>query len=71
MASCIDCGTPYPFGLDVVLPDQQWKWICPTDGLLCANCIARRAVELKGSTVLLAWIDCIDHSEERPDRWFK
>lgn len=26
-AYCEDCGIKYPFGLDLILPDQQWNWI--------------------------------------------
>lgn len=73
-AACFDCGIPYPFGLDLVLPDQQWKHLFPEkdgNGLLCPNCICKRAHELKGSTVVLAWIDRIDWSAPRPERWMK
>ena len=60
---CIDCGIPYrKLGLDLVLPDQQWKVLCPEGGILCANCICKRAEKLKGSTVILAWIDNMDYS---------
>ncbi len=59
MAKCYDCGLPYEeFGVDLVLPDQQWKIISPDgegNGLLCANCIAKR-VEKLGKGVILSWI---------------
>ena len=50
-AICHDCGTPYggPDWVDTVLPDEQWKLIFPEqDGLLCANCIIKRASRLDG-----------------------
>lgn len=54
---CKDCGTKYSdLGLDMVLPDQQWRVINPNDDLLCANCICKRA-KVHGGTVVLAWID--------------
>jgi len=63
MICCKDCGLPYfEFGLDMVLPDQQWKAIMPEDGILCPNCICKRAREF-GGTVVLAWVDNIDYSE--------
>lgn len=69
---CFDCGEKYPFGLDLVLPDQQWKHLFPeVNGLLCANCICKRASQLKGSSVVLAWIDHFDWQAARPKRWFK
>lgn len=62
-AKCIDCGIPYrKLGLDLVLPDQQWKVLCPEGGILCANCICKRAKKLKGSTCIQAWIDNLDYS---------
>lgn len=60
---CHDCGSQYEFlGLDLVLPDQQWKAICPEGGILCANCICQRASRL-GGTALLAWVDNLDWSK--------
>lgn len=59
---CMDCGLSYyKFGLDSVLPHDQWKLINPNnEGLLCANCIVMRAAKL-GSVVvvkmdLFAWM---------------
>lgn len=46
---CLDCGTSYGGGdwLDVTLPNNQWSLIHPSqDGVLCANCIVRRAARL-------------------------
>jgi hypothetical protein len=61
---CQDCGILYSdMGLDLVLPDQQWKIICPEGGILCANCICKRASKL-GGTSLLAWIDNINYERE-------
>lgn len=61
---CLDCKTEYgKMGLDFVLPDQQWKIICPEGGILCANCICKRAYKLKESTVVMAWIDRLDYSK--------
>lgn len=70
-AGCMDCQKPYPFGLDLVLPDQQWKHLVPgRHGVLCPNCIAARADKLKGATVILAWIDHFDWTAPRPKEWF-
>lgn len=63
MAQCLDCGKPYSeMGLDLVLPDQQWKRICPEDGILCANCICQRAAKF-GGTCVQAWVDQIDYAD--------
>lgn len=64
-ASCFDCGLPYDdMGVDLVLPDQQWKVLFPEEsGLLCANCICRRAQRL-GASSLLSWADRLDHGKE-------
>jgi len=59
-AECIDCGIPYEeFGLNMTLPDEQWLLIHPEGlhGLLCANCIARRAEKLEGSISIRAKIE--------------
>jgi len=59
---CLDCGAEYEnLGLDMVLPDQQWKAICPEDKILCANCICKRAEKFGGNAVL-AWVNSIDWS---------
>lgn len=64
MVVCRDCGIEYSkLGLDLVLPDQQWNKICPEDGILCANCICKRAEQF-GGTCLLTWIDNVDYSKE-------
>lgn len=49
IARCNDCGMPYggPAWVDTVLSNEQWNLIFPEhDGLLCANCIAKRAQKL-------------------------
>lgn len=53
---CIDCGLDYSeFGVDLVLPDQQWKILFPEEsGLLFANCICKRASKL--GTSIVCWI---------------
>jgi len=50
-ANCKDCGLLYQeFGIDTTLPDNQWLTIHPEGrgGLLCANCIVKRASRLPG-----------------------
>lgn len=64
VVSCLDCGTPYAeLGLDFVLPDQQWNVIAPEGGVLCANCICKRAEQV-GGTVILGWIDHVDSARQ-------
>lgn len=57
-AKCLDCGRDYTdFGMDLLLPRWQWLLIHPDDGgLLCANCIVRRASGLRGAVALHAVI---------------
>lgn len=49
---CLDCDLPEGdggFQLDMVLTREQWLLIHPDDGgVLCANCIVKRAAELPG-----------------------
>ena len=56
---CIDCGLPYSeFGLDMTLPNEQWLMIHPEgDGILCANCMVKRAAKLEGSIAVRAKIE--------------
>lgn len=65
MPGCLDCGVDYRLlGLDVVLPDQQWKLLCPErdgGGILCPDCISKRAAVL-GGTAILCWVDNMDYS---------
>jgi hypothetical protein len=55
----LDCGKPYgEFGLDMVLPDEQWEMIHPDkNGLLCAACIVKRASKLSMAIVVKAIIE--------------
>lgn len=62
MPCCLDCNLPYiEFGLDTTLTDEQWLLIRPEGlhGLLCANCISRRAEKLEGSIAIRAIIEGI------------
>jgi hypothetical protein len=45
---CKDCGLLYgSFGLDTTLSHEQWQLINGSpNGLLCANCIIKRASRL-------------------------
>lgn len=58
-AKCLDCGKPYDdFGLDMVLPDEQWMMIhLEKDGLLCACCIVKRASKLPNAIIVKATIE--------------
>ncbi len=60
-AACLDCGIDYSeFGVDLTLPDDQWKLIHPgVNGLLCATCIARRAAKLRGIIALRCHLDIV------------
>lgn len=54
-AKCFDCGMPYGTEdwVDIVLPNEQWDMIFPEhDGLLCPNCIMKRASKIKGVVIL-------------------
>lgn len=59
MKMCIDCGLLYKdFGMDLVMPRAQWLQINPKDsGLLCANCIVKRASKVPGATCVHAIIE--------------
>ncbi len=51
MAKCKDCGFAYrAFGIDTTLSNEQWLMIHPEGegGLLCANCMVKRASFLPG-----------------------
>lgn len=51
LSDCLDCGMPYGGDdwLDCVLPRWQWLEINPDDGgILCANCMVKRASKLPG-----------------------
>lgn len=55
-AQCKDCHLPYEeFALDALMQDCQWLEIHPESeggryGLLCANCIVKRASEKTKAT---------------------
>lgn len=58
-AKCLDCGLLYDelMALDLVLPRVQWLELHPDDGgVLCANCIIRRASKLPGALSVSAVI---------------
>jgi hypothetical protein len=62
--SCVDCGRPYPHGLDVVLTKKQWREIHPDDGgVLCPSCIVNRAAKIDGAISVLAHIVTTDNIE--------
>ena len=59
--TCSDCGLSYDkIGVDLVLPDQQWSKLAPEGGVLCANCICKRATKF-GATAILCWINNFDY----------
>lgn len=48
---CFDCGMVYGGDdwVDTVLANEQWRMIFPEkNGVLCANCIIKRASKLDG-----------------------
>ncbi len=51
---CRDCGMIYGGidWIDTVLPNEQWKMICPEGGVLCANCIVKRASKLDNVIII-------------------
>lgn len=52
VALCHDCKRDYTtMPLDVVLPDEQWRVLCPEGGILCADCLLARASCLPGVMV--------------------
>ena len=63
---CRDCGLLYQdHGLDITLPDDQWKMIHPeVGGVLCGRCIAVRADLLEGAIAIRARIDFGDMNDE-------
>lgn len=64
---CLDCRKPYKsFGLDMTLPDDQWRMIHDSEGgLLCANCMVARASKLKGAVAVRAKIEFADFTAEQ------
>ena len=59
IANCMDCGKDYKdFGLDIYMNDSDWIKIHPDkDGLLCANCIVKRASKIVGVIVMKMELD--------------
>lgn len=58
--TCADCTLRYEdFPLDVVLPDADWLAIHPEGpgGVLCAQCIVKRASKLKGVVIVRAYLE--------------
>lgn len=55
VTTCEDCKLPYiEFGLDTVLSSEQWAEIHPeeVEGILCANCIVKRASFLSNTVIV-------------------
>lgn len=64
---CSNCLTDLDsIGIDLVIPDQQWKAIAPEGFMLCPNCIARRAAKL-GCTAILGWLDNLNYAKANTD----
>jgi hypothetical protein len=65
---CIDCGRPYPHGLDLVLTKKQWLMVHPDDhGVLCPSCIVNRAAELPRAISIYAHIEFGEHFDLSDD----
>lgn len=64
--TCRDCGMLYggEDWLDTVLPDTQWHALAPEGGVLCANCIVKRASRLPYAIVLWTRIIFADEHAE-------
>ncbi len=72
-AICEDCKMPYQeFGIDTDLPVSQWLLIHPegTGGLLCANCMVRRASRLPGIIVARMVLE-VSYPAYRENGWWK
>ena len=69
-AECCDCHRPYAeFGLDTILSDEQWAMVWPNrDGLLCANCIVRRASSLPGIIIVRASLEFAETGESAMEK---
>lgn len=73
LPACMDCGLPYEqFPLDLLFPRSQWCEIlsqtrenpCADDndgGLLCAQCMIKRAAKVPGATCVQAVIEINPH----------
>lgn len=63
---CMDCGRPYPHGLDMILTKAQWLRINPADGgVLCPSCIVNRAEKLPAAISVYAHIICGEHYDSK------
>lgn len=65
MVACLDCGGDYAelMACDLVIPREQWLAINPDDGgVLCANCMIRRASRLLGAINITGRITTGDDS---------
>lgn len=69
--TCEDCGLSYQeFGVDAVLSDEQWKLIHPegSEGLLCANCIIKRASFLPHIIAARVTLDILESSDDTEEK---
>ena len=59
VVTCLDCAELYDgFGLDATLADDQWRMIHNSrDGILCANCMVKRAAMLPGAIAIRMHIE--------------
>ena len=63
--TCLDCGGDYDklMACDLVLPRDQWLAVHPDDGgVLCANCMVRRAAALPGTINITGFITDSENS---------
>lgn len=63
MIFCKDCKLDYEkFGIDTTLTNSQWLMIHPEGegGILCANCIVKRASYLKGIIAARLYLEIVD-----------
>lgn len=64
---CMDCGIPYgsPDWVDTTLSDDQWlRLVGSPDGILCANCIVKRASKLPEVVAMRAKIEFANEPPE-------
>jgi len=73
----MDCGADYDtaMAMSLLIPKSQWLRINPADGgLLCANCMLRRAAKLDGAvniTGVITFADDTDDAYWRATEWIK
>lgn len=66
---CADCHLPDDeMPSDTVLTGRQWEMICPEGGVLCANCIVKRASRLPHMINVCLRIIFVDdyHDDDKP-----